>query len=104
VISVAILAAVRSPLRRVYARSAKRRHRIEADFDHPQDVRMAALQRTPRPVLRDADVVPGVKRPSAPPPHFPGEQVSPEACEAAESIAFIAYPAFSEIASQGDRL
>ena len=34
--------------------------------------------------LPDGDgVVPGVARPSAPPPHFLGEQNSPQACEAA---------------------
>jgi len=37
----------------------------------------------PLPLPRDADVVPGLARPSSAPPDFPGEQISPQACEAA---------------------
>jgi hypothetical protein len=65
---------------------------------------MAALQTARRTLLRETYGVLEEARPSAPPPHFPEEQVFPEACEIRLSIAFIAISAFSGMPSQGDRL
>jgi hypothetical protein len=74
----------RSPaLRRPDARSARCRQSTEAFLDHQYAMHMAALQTARHSLPRDGDVVPEAARPSAAPPHFPGEQFSPQSCEAA---------------------